>query len=251
MTRLAAIRPFRPQVRALAWKEVRQLSRSKTAIVTGIIPPTVTLVLAPAFQLLYLLAHVRPVIPPILPGLVGLHGLRDLFLYVTFPLSIVLAGLLTPSLATSYTVVIERERRSIDLLMSLPVTVADILTAKIATNMVTAVAIVPFFALDLVAVLLLTGAGLTYVLAALLLLLSALVAAVGVSLFVALLARDSRTSDNLRAIYGLPTLALAVLCVGLTPGLWRFVVLAVAMLLMGSIAFYAGLRWLTFERYLS
>jgi ABC-type transport system involved in multi-copper enzyme maturation permease subunit len=246
---IAAVR--RPQVRALMWKEVRQLSRSRTAIVTGILPPAITLVLAPVPQLLLLPAGFQPPIPPVLPGLQDLHGLQDVFLYLTFPLSLVLAGLLTPSLATSYTVVVERERRSIDLLMCLPVTVLDILVAKLATNLVAATAIVPFFAVDAVAVLLLTDAGPLYVVAALLVLVSSLVAAVGVSLLLALVARDSRTSDNLRAVYALPTILLTAVVVALVPGLWRFLVLAIVMLGMGAVAAYVGSRWLTFERYVS
>jgi ABC-type transport system involved in multi-copper enzyme maturation permease subunit len=242
---------LRPQVRALMWKEVRQLSRSRTAIVTGILPPAITLVVAPVPQLLFLHAGVQPPIPPVLPGLRGLHGLQDVFLYLTFPPSLVLAGLLTPSLATSYTVIVERERRSIDLLMCLPVTVLDILIAKLATNLIAATAVVPFFLVDAVAVLAFTAAGPLYVLAALLVLVSALVAAVGVSLLLALVARDSRTSDNLRAVYALPAILVTALVVALVPGLWRFLTLAAVMLAMGGLAAYAGTRWLTFERYVS
>jgi ABC-type transport system involved in multi-copper enzyme maturation permease subunit len=244
------ITALRPQVRALMWKEVRQLSRSRTAIVTGILPPAITLLLAPVPQLVFLRAGAQPPVPPVLPGLQGLHGLQDVFLYLTFPLSLVLAGLLTPSLATSYTVIVERERRSIDLLMCLPVTVLDILTAKLATNLIAATAVLPFFVVDAVAVLLFTAAGPLYVLAALLVLLSSLVAAVGVSLLLALVARDARTSDNLRAVYAFPTVLLTALVVVLVPGLWRFLVLAAVMLAMGGIAAYAGSRWLTFERYI-
>jgi ABC-type transport system involved in multi-copper enzyme maturation permease subunit len=238
-----------PTLRALIWKEGRQLSRSRTAMVTGILPPAVMLVLAPLPQLLALHANVLPAIPPLLPGLHGLHGIRDVFLYLTFPLSLVLAGLLTPALATSYTVIVERERRSIDLLMCLPVTVLDILTAKIAANLMASAAVVPLFALDAVAIVLLTGAGPAYVLAAFALLGSALIAAVGVSLLLALVVRDARTSDNVRAVYALPTTVATALTAALVPGLWRFAVLATLMLALGTVSVYVGARRITFERY--
>ena len=248
---MTAARPLllSPALRALIWKEGRQLSRSRTAIMTGILPPAVVLVLAPLPQLLALHANVLPAIPPVLPGLRGLHGMRGVFLYLTFPLSVVLAGLLTPALATSYTVIVERERRSIDLLMCLPVTVLDILTAKIVANLMASAAVVPLFALDAVAILLLTGVGTAYVLAAFALLVSAVGAAVGVSLLLALVVRDARTSDNVRAAYALPTAVATALTAALVPGLWRFAVLSGLMLALGAASLYVGARHLTFERY--
>ena len=43
----------------------------------------------------------------------------------------VLGGLLLPTLTTTYAIIAERERRSLELLISLPVSVAEVLAAKI------------------------------------------------------------------------------------------------------------------------
>lgn len=159
---------------------------------------------------------------------------------------------MTPSLAAVYTVISERERRSIELLVALPVSVTDIVTAKLAANLaVAAVTLAPLFAIDAAVILLLTTAGPLFVLAAFFVLLSALTASIGVSLLLALVARDFRTANNLNGAFVLPTMIVTGLCVTLVPGLWRFLVLAVLLLAMGGAASWIALRWLTFERYLS
>lgn len=249
-------RLFRSQVRLLFWKEVRQLARSRSAILTGLLLPGMLMVLAPLGQLLSGAASrggdQMESLPAVLPGLAGITGVQEFFLYFTFPLFFVLAGLMTPSLAATHTVISERERRSIELLMALPLTVTDILTAKLAANLAVATAtLLPLFAVDATAVLLLTDAGAPYLVSALFLLLSSLAASIGVSLLLALLARDFRTANNLNGAFVLPAMILVGACVALVPGLARFWVLGLLMLALGAAAFYAGLRWLTFERYLS
>ncbi len=242
------------QVRLLFRKEIRQLTRSRGALVTGVMLPALLMVLAPLSQLLASSAGRQRAggIPAVTPGLAGLTGVQDFFLYFTFPLFFVLSGLMTPSLAATYTVITERERRSLELLMALPLSVVDILTAKLAANLAAATAtLLPLFAIDAVFVLVLTRAGPLYIFAALLLLISALVASIGVSLLLALLARDFRTSNNLNAAFVLPAMVLTGLVTVLVPGLWRFAVLALLLLALGGGAFAAGARWLTFERYLS
>lgn len=245
-----------PEPRLLFWKEVRQLSRSRGALVTGVLLPALLMVLAPMSQL-YAGGSAASSgrgfsLPASLPGGSGVASLEEFFLYFTFPVFVVLAALLTPSLAATYTVVSERERRSLELLMSLPVTVPDILVAKVAANLsAAAVTLVPLFAIDAALVLLHSTAGPLYVLALLVLLLSSLAASIGVSLLLALLARDFRTSNNLSGAFVMPVLLLTVTVELLVPGLWRFAVLSAAMLTLGGAAFYISVRWLTFERYLA
>jgi ABC-2 type transport system permease protein len=237
-------------------KEMRQFLRSRNAILTGLLLPAVIMVVAPLAQLSATIATPSPRggagMPAGLPGLVGLSRLSDLFLYFTFPLFFVLGGLMTPALAATHTVISERERRSLELLVALPVSVTDILTAKMAANLTVASAtLLPLFAIDGVAVLRLTSAGPLYVLAALLLVVSALTASIGISLLLALVARDFRTANNLNGAFVVPTMIMTALCVTLVPGLWRFVVLSLLMLAMGGLAYVIATRWLTFERYLT
>jgi hypothetical protein len=87
--------------------------------------------------------------------------------------------------------------------------------------------------------------------AALLLVLCALTGSIGISLLLALVARDFRTANNLNGFFVVPTMIMTGLCVTLVPGLWRFVVLSFLMLALGGLAYLIAVRWLTFERYLT
>jgi hypothetical protein len=136
--------------------------------------------------------------------------------------------------------------------MALPVVVGDILAAKLAAILATAVAtIVPMFLVDAVVIVSLTGAGMAYVFGALFLIVTTLVASVTGTLLMALMARDLRTATSLGGMLSVPPLLLTGLCVVFVPGLGRFVVLGLLMLALGSGTLYAGLRWLTWERYVS
>lgn len=250
---MSSFRPLHRSVRLLFRKEVRQFLRSRQAVLTGLLLPAMVMVVVPGVQLLSAnRPRTRSNIPAVVPGLNGINDVGSIFLYFTFPLFVVLAGLMTPSLAAVHTVISERERRSIELLVALPVSVTDIVTAKLGANLaVAAVTLAPLFAVDAALILLVTTAGPLFVMAAFLVLLSALTASIGVSLLLALVARDFRTANNLNGAFVLPTIIVTGLCVALVPGLWRFLVLAVLLLAMGGAALWIALRWLTFERYLS
>jgi ABC-type transport system involved in multi-copper enzyme maturation permease subunit len=248
---------IRQEVQLLFWKEVRQLTRNTAVMLSSLFMPAVLVVLAPVLALLA--SRTQPYhdlrVPPLTASLPGFDLVRDgqgYFLYVELPFLFVMAALLTPVLAATHTLIVERERRSLELLMALPVLVGDILTAKLAAILATAVAtIVPMFLVDAVVIVSVTEAGMAYVVGALFLLLTTLVAAVGASLLMALLARDLRTATSLGGLLSVPPLLLTGLCVVFVPGLGRFAVLGLLMLALGCGAVYAGLRWLTSERYVS
>lgn len=245
------------EVQLLFWKEVRQLTRNTAAMLSSLFMPAVLIVLAP---ILALLASRTPPyrdlrVPELtrsLPGFDLVHDGEGYFLYVTLPFLFVIAALLTPILAGIHTLIVERERRSLELLMALPVVVADILAAKLAAILATAVAtIVPMFLVDAVVIVSLSGAGMAYVIGALFLIVTTLVAAVSASLLMALMARDLRSATSLGGMLSVPPLLLTGLCVVFVPGLGRFVVLGLLMLALGCGTLYAGLRWLTSERYVA
>ncbi|HXM58888.1 MAG TPA: ABC transporter permease [Candidatus Dormibacteraeota bacterium] len=245
------------EIQLLFWKEVRQLTRNTAAMLSSLFMPAVLVVLAPILALLA--SRTQPYrelrVPPLTASLPGFDVVRDgqgYFLYVTIPVLFVLAALLTPILSATHTLIVERERRSLELLMALPVVVGDILTAKLAANLATAVAtIVPMFLVDAVVILTLTGAGMAYVVGSLFLLLTTLVASAGASLLMALLSRDLRTATQLGGMLSVPPLLITGLCIVFVPGLGRFAVLGLLMLALGCGALYSGLRWLTSERYVA
>jgi ABC-type transport system involved in multi-copper enzyme maturation permease subunit len=248
---------IRLEVRLLFVKEVRQLTRNTAAMLTSLFLPAVLVVLAPVLALLASRTpHYRdvrvPTLAAALPGFDVIHNGQEYFLFVTVPFLFVIAALLTPILSATHTLIVERQRRSLDLLMALPVMVSDILAAKLAAILVTAVAtVVPMFVVDAVVMLSLTEAGPSYVAATLFLLLATMVASAGASLLMALLARDLRTATSLGGVLAVPPLVLTGVCIVAVPGLGKFVVLGLLMLALGCGALYAGLRWLTSERYVA
>jgi len=245
------------EVQLLFWKEVRQLTRNTAAMLSSLFMPAVLIVLAPILALLasrttpYRSLQV-PQLTSQLPGFDQVRNGEGYFLYITLPFLFVIAALMAPILAGVHTLIVEREKRSLRLLMALPVMVSDILAAKLAAILATAVAtIVPMFLVDAVVIVLLTGAGMSYVAGALFLLLTTLVASVSASLLMALMAHDLRSATSLGGMLSVPPLVLTGLCVVFVPGLGRFVVLGLLMLALGSGTLYGGLRWLTWERYVS
>src|SRR5260221_10118977 len=117
------------------------------------------------------------------------------------PTFVALAGIMVPSVAAVHTIVVERERRSVELLIALPVRVRDILLAKLAATLALCAAIlIPLFVLDAAGLLLMDLLGAADVLLMLLVLLAALCCSISMALLVALLARDFRTANNLNGV---------------------------------------------------
>jgi ABC-2 type transport system permease protein len=245
------------QVSLLFWKEVRQLTRNTGVMLTCLFMPAVLIVLTPVLAILA--SHTRGyrtfTVPPLahrLPGLAEIQTAQDEFLLVVMPTLFVIASLLAPMLAAIYTLIVERERRTLELLLALPVLVGDIVTAKLIAILATAFAtMLPMFLVDAVVIVILTPTQGAYVLAALFLVASTLVAASCGSVLLALLARDVRTATTYGATMAAAPLFLTALCIVFIPGLARFVVLGFFMLALAGGAVYSGIRWLTYERYVS
>ena len=245
----------RSAIGSLLWKETRQLGRNRTAMLTAAMLPFIILFLAPV-QLLVAthfggdrgLEQVRDV--P-LPGFAGVVEPTQLLLQVIYPLLFVIGGLLLPSLTTTYAIVAERERRSLELLISLPASVAEILSAKLlAVLAVTAIIGVPYLAIILTLLLVLGIAGPETIPALLAPFFAAVGCSVGIALLLTLLARDFRTSNNLSGAFVLPVMLLTMATLGAVSGPARTYVLALVLLALGAVAVFAALRWVTVERYL-
>ena len=242
-------------IRALLWKETRQLGRNRTAMLTAAMLPFIILFLAP-IQLLVGLhfsgdSGMQQLRSAPLPGFSDVSEPSQLLLQFFYPLLFVIGGLLLPSLTTTYAIVAERERRSLELLISLPVTVAEILTAKLlAVLAVTAVVGLPYVAVVLALLLILGIAGPAIVPALLAPFLAAVACSIGISLLLTLLARDFRTANNLSGAFAVPVMFVTVATLGAVSGPARTYVLALVLLTIGAVAVFAALRWVSFERYL-
>lgn len=224
-------------VRDLVAKELRELRRSRGALASATLIPTFLLLVMPLGQFLALRFDGGP---------------TDVFTRFLLPLFVAVGGLIVPAMTATYTVVAERERRSLELLMALPVRVGDILLAKLLTLLiVSGLTVVPLFVVDAATLLAFGVIGMGDVALLTLVLMAGTSASIGMALLMALLARDYRTANNLfGAILGPLVIATVVILMGWA-GWPRLVVLASLLLGVGAIATIAALRWVTFERYLT
>jgi len=252
------VNPVRPEVRILLGKELRQVRRSRGAVASATLLPLFLMTVLPLTQLSFARSAgstdqsvAAPASGP--PGMADVaNDPTQLLLTLMLPMCIVLGGLIVPSVAATYTVVAEREKRTLELLMALPVTVGDILVAKLLAMLVlAAVVVLPLFVIDMVVLVAWNLIGPLYIVLLLMLLVAALACSVGVALLLALLAGDYRTANNLNGALLGPLILITAATLFLIAGPVRYVLLAVVLAGIGLMAVLAGLRWLTFERYLS
>jgi ABC-2 type transport system permease protein len=238
-------------VRALLWKEVRQIRRSRGAILSATIFPFLLLVVQPIIQIkgLTSTAALAGVSGSILDRFGGPMGI---FTHLSVPLFVTLAGVLVAPVIATHTVVSERERGSVDLLLALPASVEEILRAKeLSVLLVGAGVVTPMFVLEAVVLtadglLSLAEAGLLF-----LVLLGALACSVGVTIVVTVLARDFRTARQLSTLPVAVILFLTVAVLFALPGSAGFLVLALLLLILGALSAVLAQRWLTPDRYLT
>ena len=247
-----------PEVRILLGKELRQVRRSRGALASATLLPLFLMTLMPLTQLYFARLDAAPAQAPpsevfLAPSMAEIgNDATQLVLTVMLPLAIVLGGLVAPSVSATYTVVAEREKRSLDLLMALPVSVTDILMAKLLAMLVLAgIVVLPLFAIDMAVLVAWGMISAIDILVLFILLLAALGCSVGVALLLALLARDFRTANNLNGAFLGPLIVATLAIIFLLTGPVRYLALTVLLVGVGLVAVLAGLRWLTFERYLA
>ncbi|MGH7903465.1 MAG: ABC transporter permease [Candidatus Dormibacteraceae bacterium] len=234
-------------VAAIAGKELRQVRRSRSALLSAILLPALLMLFLPFTATSF---------PPTggAPGLTGpgsAQGASFSKASFTIPLFIAMAGILAPSVTAMHMIIAEREQRSVELLVALPVRVADILAGKLVAVLVTSSAsLLPFFAFDAAVLLANHLASPGYLALLLFVLLAAIASSIGMSFFLALMAGDSRTSRNVSGLLLLPDVILTGVVLGAVPGVAKLVALGLVLLAIGVIAVLVALHWLTFERFL-
>jgi ABC-type Na+ efflux pump permease subunit len=248
------------EVRILMAKEWRHLLRSRGAMASALLLPVLLLLIAPGLQMIALSSGTPPEtnlpFPPDAPIPPGLAALRDdpeaIIRVLLLPLFMMIGGLIVPSITANYTLIAERENRTIELLVALPVRVGQILLAKLLVIVLLAGAVtLTLFLIDAVIILALGIASIGYVLALLVLLLSALAYSTASALLISLLARDFRTANNLSGALLVPTILLCVSLLLLVPGeAGKLLLLAGVFALAALGATIVALRVVTFERLL-
>lgn len=241
-------------VQILLGKELRQLGRSRGALVSATLLPLLLLVVVPIPQLVTL--RNLPLDIPSMPGggppgLQSLRGADAFVVLLLYPLFVTICGMIVPSLAASYTIVTERERRTLELLVALPVRLSQILVAKLLSILILGIVVtVPLFAVTATLVVILGAASAADMALVLVPLCAAVVCSTCLSLLLTLLARDFRTANNVNGVLFFPVLIVAAGILVGVGGSARLLVLGAALLAIGGVAILAGARWITFERYL-
>lgn len=247
---------FGREVRILFRKEMRQLLRSKGAMLSSLLLPLVILVIVPSLQMLGISMgqpqNKIPVNVPLPPALALAAEDPRAMAKLMLPLFVALGGMIVPMMAAAYTLVAEREAKTLELLVALPITVGQILMAKLlALGALAGTVTIAMFGIDAV-VLLATGLGdvwLVFALAALLL--AALFFSTSGALLISLLAKDFRTSNNLNGFLILPVIILTMAAVVLIPGTALAASLVAVLFLAGAaLCAFLALKVVTFERLL-
>jgi ABC-type transport system involved in multi-copper enzyme maturation permease subunit len=243
-----------PALLPLLRKELIQLRRSRRAMITAIVLPAIFLLYLPLSQgAVFGAMKASPKNFAQLPGALSRLGdPRVLFKEVMLPFYLLLAGAIAPTSFAIQTVLVERERRSLELLMALPVTVAEILAAKIGAMLAVSFAVmVPLAVIDGIVLGLEGVVDPLYAALLVVLLLASLSSSIGTVLLTALLSKDFRTAQNLAGLFSLPFLLVAAvpLCALTAP--WNLLALTALLLAATAGSIYIALTRLTFERYLA
>ncbi len=241
------------EIQILVRKELQQLIGSRGAMWTALLLPILFLVLVPAPYLF--LASALPVGAIELGAAVPLgaaNGPNAVLRMLILPLCMLAGGLLVPSSTATYTLIAEREQRTLELLVGLPVRIGQVLLAKLlVVALVTVGVCFALFALDAGLIISFNIAGPGYVAALGTLLLAALIYATASALLIALLARDLRTANHLATAFLLPTILLGAAVLVLVPGEYtRLLALAGLLVVGAAAALWVALRVVTFERLL-
>ncbi len=245
------------EIRLLMKKEWRQLRANRVALGTSLIPPTLFLVLLPSF-LISATAAAGPGTggrrgPPIDLGLIGDLG-RDpgrVPIYL-LPFFAGMAGTILPVMLAVHAVITERETRTFELLVALPVRLFDVLAAKMLTVMLfSSVVAGTALAVPLLQLAFRGSISLPEVLALYFELFCAMAAGTTSALMVAFHARDFRTAQNVTGIYVVPFVMITVVVALVVGGsVSRPLVLGAVYALLSAVLLAHAARQSAYEKLL-
>jgi ABC-2 type transport system permease protein len=243
------------EVRILFRKEWRQLLRSKGALLSSLLLPALMIVVIPVAVTLTAGLRAVPNLPEgvsLPPALAAAAKEPLAMVRMMLPLFIGLGGLVAPMVAASYTLITEREQRTLELLVALPVRIEQVLMAKLLA-LVVLIGTVSLVLFSGTAVFLLafevTSVGGVFGLA--FELVAGLSCSTGTALMASLLAKDFRTANNLSGIVVLPALLLTMGLMLLVPNLaLGATLLGIGYLSATALTLFVSLKVITVERLL-
>jgi ABC-type transport system involved in multi-copper enzyme maturation permease subunit len=241
------------EVKILLRKEWKQLTSSRTAVATSLVLPIVLLLVLPnALLTLMQRAPQQQAGPPGASfGLFAEIGADPRRMPLALlPMLVSMAGIIVPTALVTHLVISERESRTLELLVALPVRIDQLLQAKLGAVLLAAAgATVPLVVIDMVVMLTSGIASLGDVIGLPFLLTCVLGFSTSGALLIALIARDFRTANNVAGFILVPALFAMMAGTALLPGGWvRPVVLGLGFAAAGAVLARVALRVVTFER---
>jgi ABC-type transport system involved in multi-copper enzyme maturation permease subunit len=233
---------------SLFGKELRQIVRSRRTVVAASLVPALMLIFVTTADIVtfkvgfqhrpvYLLTSSHPL------------SATTLLRHFTLPILVTVSALVTPSIVMGDVLLGERERRTLDLLVSLPLTAVEVVLAKLGAVLTFAVAVsAPIFAVNSLIVHAF-GYGSAAQVAAFAWLMAAAIAYSAVSaLFIALVAGEPRAANIVSGLILGPVVPLEGLILIGVPGLRALAICVVILAALTAIGFAWSLRLLSFER---
>ncbi len=236
------------RLKPLFRKEARQITRSKRTVLAAALVPAlmlifvtggdiVTLRLGFGSKPIYLLSSSHAVS--------GVYLLR----HFTLPILITISALVTPSIVMGDVLFGERERRTLDLLVALPISALDVVLAKLAAVLLFALTVtIPLFALNVVIVSSFGYGSVSQTIALFELMLAAISYSATSALIIALIAGEARAANIVSGLLLGPIVPLEGLILTSTKGDIAVTICAVGLGLLTCGALYRSIRLLSFER---
>ena len=236
-------------------KEVRQLLHKPGAVASAVLFPLLFLVIMPG-AMAFFGSMGMPVSPmggvPMPPGLADLSTgnpglmLRDFNL----PLFVALVGVFEPAFLAVYTIVSEKEKKTIDLLLALPLSLVDIISSKLVAIVAVSLAVtLPLLVADFVILAVMGALEVIYVLGFVFLLFTALMFSTSVAMTLGLAAKDYRTANNLSGILMGPLILVMLgILIVLPMGVYRMFLLGGLLLALCLAVTFVGVKRYTLER---
>jgi ABC-type Na+ efflux pump permease subunit len=227
---------------------MRQITRSRRTVVAAFAVPILMLVVVTLGDIvalrigfgshrLYLLSSARSVSP------------ETLLRHFSLPILVTISSLVTPSILMGDVLLGERERRTLELLIALPITALDVVLAKLAAVLGFALAVtVPVFLVNVVIVSALGYATPYQEVALGALLVAAVFYSAGSGLLVALLAGEPRAANIVSGLVLGPIVPIVGLILGGVSGESAILIAFFVLAVLAVLVLVWSLRSASFER---
>jgi ABC-2 type transport system permease protein len=236
------------RVTSLFTKEARQITRSRRTTAAAATVPTLMLVFVTCGDILTLKLGFgsKPIYL-----LSSSHAISGSYLlrHYTLPVLVSISALVTPSIVMGDVLLGERERRTLELLVALPVSATDIVVAKLGAVLAFALMVtIPIFAVNVLIVSAFGYGSVAQAVALGELLLAAIAYSTTSALLVVLIAGEPRAANIVSGLVLGPIVPLEGLILATGTGTAAISTCALGLAVLTCGAFFWATRLLSFER---